>query len=155
MISSNFLKNSFEAFTLLYFGFNNPKLSSITGENDWAFDFYPHIPPENKEENLICYIGNLYIYFNLEFVRVKICVDDIRGLHARIHVATKIYEDSVVLSLDTAVIQKDARYQYGFGYSKKLKNLFNKLIEQKRLYFSTNEVGALFYEYLRQYKISR
>lgn len=140
----------------LFFGFDNPKLSSITGEADWAFDFFPHIPPENERgENLRVYVDNLYIYANLEYFRVKVCVDDIRGLHARMHRATKIYGDSIILTLEDSLISSDYRYQYGFGYSKKLRNLWSKLIDEKRIYFSTNEVGTIFYDYYKQFKINR
>lgn len=136
----------------LFFGFNNPKLSSITGTDDWTFDYYPHIPVETEETPVTVLVPNLYIKYSGELLRVRICTDDIRGIHARIARATKTYDDSIILSLDVEEVQNNKNYIYGLGYKNKLRKLWQKLTEEKRLYFSTNEVGTIFYEYLTKFR---
>lgn len=139
----------------LFFGFLNPKLSSITGEgSEWSFDFYPHIPVETEEHKVVNYLNNLYIDFNGEYLRVKICYDDLRGLHGRVHKATKIYDDSIILSMDIDKTTTDPRYNWGFGVNARLKKIINNILYRKMFFFSTNEVGASFYEYINVFKDS-
>lgn len=140
----------------LFFGFMSSKLSSITGEgSDWNFDFYPHIPVETGEDKLETLVHNLYIDFNGEFLRVKICRDNLHGLHGRVHKATRVYEDSIILSLDLDKTTTDKRYLWGFSTIKPLKKVINDILERKMFFFSSNEVGSEFYEYIEVYKDSK
>lgn len=148
-------KQNREEINRLYFGFSNPKLSSITGESDWAFDYYPHIPVESEDDNLRILLPNLYIDHNVDLLRVKICKDRIRGVHARVHKATKTYDDSIIASIDLEKIKVSPNHYFAFSYSQKLRKVINKLLEDKKFYFGTNEDGALFYDFINQIKKAR
>lgn len=145
-------KKNREVVNRLYFGFDNPKLASITGEDNWSFDYYPHIPPRTYNDKLEELVRNLYLKYSGEFLRIVICTDSIRGLHARVVKATKTYDDSIILTQCIEEVQNSANYIYGFGYSRKIKKLWKKLIDERRVYFSTNEVGAMFTEYFNKYQ---
>lgn len=147
-------KKNRERFNKKFLGWGNSKLNSITGTGSWNFSEYPHIPAEIQEEDLITIVNNIYIDFNTELYRVNICRDNVRGLHLRIHDATRTYDDSKILSLNLDKVASDSRYLYGFGGAK-LRKIFDRCIKEKRLYFGTNEVGTGFYEYLYQYQKDR
>lgn len=127
----------------LFFGFNNPKLSAITGGCTWAYEAVQHIP----KEGYTIINKSLYIRLStLELLQCEIAVHENEMLCMHIHRATKTYADSIILTLD--VSELDNQHLYGTGNAK-IHNLIYKLLAMRRIFFSTNEVGADFKNYLR------
>lgn len=130
----------------LYFGFKNPKLNAITGEGLYAFDSVPHIPP--RDDSFILREGRLYLQTGAELLRLEICYQDGVGKHVQVHRATRTYDDSIILSLEPPVL---AGHLWGFG-TPKLTKAIGTFLAANKVFFSTNEVGTLFNEYLKRYK---
>lgn len=137
---------------LLFYGFNNPKISAITGDNLWNFEKLPHIYPD--EEKTILY-NKLYMEIGGELLKLDI-VSTYAGVVVECHRATRTYDDSVILTLNYIQPDESTRdgvYYYGLGDSKSpMSILLKKLINTKRVYFSSNEVGNLFNEFIQRLK---
>lgn len=135
----------------LFFGFKNPRLSAITGGEVWAFDSVPHIPPKSEQIGRRCILYNVYAEIGLELLKIELVEDDKLGAHLEIHRASKIYDDSIVLTLGEL---KDRRYVYGFGTGR-LNTILAKYINERKVLYSSNEVGSIFKDYIHRYKIER
>ena len=139
---------------ILFYGFNNPKISSITGENLWNFEKLPHI---FEDDTKILLFNKLYMEISTELLKLDIYNSSI-GLIIECHKATRTYEDSYILTLD--YIQPDTQknygtYVYGLGLiDSKMNKVIRQLINSKKVFFSSNEVGNLFYEYIERFKKS-
>lgn len=123
---------------VLYYGFSNPKLSAITGD-DWAIANYQHIP-EGTFEYLY---QKLYVKYSTKYVRMDIVNHETLGVCIFCHWATYTYDDSIIL---TAEDRTDPRYVYKTGTGK-LDRLLRTCFTQNRLYFATNDVGAFIESY--------
>lgn len=123
----------------LFFGFKNPRLTSITG-GDWAIDNYQHITRED------CRVVNKghYIEFSGYLVQIEICFNDRLGLFVKAHRASKTYPESVIYSVDGV---KDKRYRHRFGFSKTDKLIFT-LFNRNKFYYANNEVGNMVNSYI-------
>jgi len=126
---------------LLYFGFNNPKLASITGE-DWAMGNYPHIPTEKRK----IVSRNHYIKFSTDLLRLTIVKFEKLGYGVLVTNATTSYDDSVIYTIDDIT---DPRFRHSYGYTK-LDKIIWDLYKKKKFYYSTNEVGAIVESYIKQ-----
>ena len=127
----------------LFFGFNNPRLASITG-GDWAIDNYPHIVREDcKTLNTMHYIS-----FNNYLVNLELCQNKRLGTFIKAHKATRIYEDSIIYSIDGI---PDKRYRHKFGYNAVDVMIF-LLLKHNKWFYSTNEVGNVVASYVSQAK---
>lgn len=121
----------------LFFGFQNPKLVSITGAGVWAVANYPHTPEEytilNKQH---------YLEYNDKLVRLEVCRRDF-DIFINCHYATKTYDDSVIYSLE---FPNDKNHRYKLGFTKADVFLWDRL--KKNLFtYSDNSVGALVESY--------
>lgn len=127
----------------LFFGFNNPRLASITG-GDWAIDNYPHIVRED------CKTLNTshYIAFNNYLVNIELCQNKRLGTFCKAHKATKTYDDSIIYSIDGI---PDKRFRHKFGYNAVDGMLF-LLLKRNKWFYSTNEVGNVVSSYVAQAK---
>ena len=122
-------------FNKLYYGFDNPKLVSITGTDTWAMDNYPHTPREFKILQ-----KNHYILFNDKLINLEIC-ESIEGtIFINCHLATKTYDDSVIYTLEFFTDQR--RYRYQFGITSVDKFIWNKY-KQNLFTYSDNSIGSL------------
>lgn len=135
----------------LFFGFKNPQLNAITGGDVWAFDSVPHIPPREEQDGRALLIYNLYLINGLELLKIELVTDDRLGAHLEIHRATKTYDDSIILTLGEL---HDKRHLYGFG-SGRLYKILVKYINERKVLYSSNEVGSIFKDYLQRFKIDR
>lgn len=130
----------------LFYGFKNPRINAITGESLYAFESVPHIPP--KDETFYKIENRIYVETGIDLLQMEYCYNDALGYHFQIHRATRTYDDSIVLSLD---VVQDHRYLWGFG-TPKLQRAIGKAIAERRVYFSSNEVGTTFNDYVRRYQ---
>lgn len=129
-----------------FFGFKNPKLASITGSSTWALENVPHIPQcEHEVINNRLYIElNTYEYLQCEFV----CRHDNMSNALFVHYANKPKSDSIILTLSN---DRKERYLYGTG-NKKIHNLLYNMLAKRNIFYSSNEVGNDFKNYLRSCK---
>ena len=125
----------------MYFGFKNPLISNITGE-DWAIENYPHIPEIDRSEKT--YISkNHYIFFNEKYVRLDLVYTNTIGYYIECHWATKIYDDSIIYTIGDIL---DIRYRFKLGYSDIDKKFF-VLKNRNKWYYATNDIGAFIEKY--------
>lgn len=132
----------------LFFGFKNPMLGSITGDN-WAVKCYPHIPelPDNdgEEKDYIETISRqLYIYYNNKYVRLDVIQHYELGICIYIHWATRTYQDSIIY---TTAIRHDKRYVYKLG-DDNLTKFIKKCFAENRVYYASNDVGSFVDSYM-------
>lgn len=126
----------------LYYGFSNKKISSVTGADTWAVSQYPHTPKDFRILN-----NHHYIDFNHKLICLEICYDKTVDRHfINCHLATKIYDDSIIYTLD---FPKDKRYKYKFGHNNIDKFIF-KMYDRNLFTYSDNSVGALVEKYILQ-----
>lgn len=141
--------NSHSLLNQLFYGFKNPKLASITGSDVWAFECVPHIL--HNATNSVKHINNLYLENGLELLKIELWTNNEQGTHLEIHRATKTYDDSIILTMGEL---KTTNYYWGLGDGI-FYNIITKLIDNRRVYFSSNEVGSIFKDYLERYFIER
>ena len=130
--------------TKLYFGFENEKLSAITGDETWAVANFPHTPDKFKILN-----KKHYLEFNNKLVNMEVCLDTENGVNfINCHYATKTYDDSVIYSME---FNLDKRYRNGFGFTRGDNYIWEKF-KRDRFTYADNSVGALIERY---YEIAR
>ncbi len=128
---------------LLYYGFPNPKLSAITGD-DWAAAQFQHIPNGNYET-----VSNrLYIKYSNKYARLEIVSHETLGLCIYAHWATRVYDDSVIL---TAYDRTEPNYIFRLGNGK-LEMFIRKMFNVNRVYYCTNDVGMFITSYIKYIK---
>ena len=125
----------------LYFGFNNPKLASITGD-DWSMACYQHIPNENYE----VLSRNHYLKFSTDLLRLSIVKFEKIGYGVIVSKSTTLYDDSIIYTCGEII---DYRYRYGYGYTKLDKVIWG-LFKKHKFFYSTNEQGSIIDSYIKQ-----
>ena len=118
----------------LYYGFSNPKLSSITGADTWATFNYPHTPRDFKIIQ-----KNHYVEFNDKLINLEICEAIDGAIFINCHFATKTYDDSIIYTLD---FHTEQNYRYMLGISQIDKYIWDKY-KQNLFTYSDNSVGSL------------
>ena len=65
---------------LEFFGFDNPKLNSIIGGEEWETYNYPHLPRKEREEKRKC-ILNKGVYFKVydDYLAIEFWESDVIG----------------------------------------------------------------------------
>lgn len=128
---------------LLYYGFPNPKLSAITGD-EWAAAQFQHIPNGNYET-----VSNrLYIKYSNKYARLEIVSHETLGLCIYAHWATRVYDDSIIL---TAYDRTEPNYIFRLGNGK-LEMFIRKMFNVNRVYYCTNDVGMFITSYIKYIK---
>lgn len=126
-------------FNTLFYGFDNPKLASITGSDTWALYNYPHTPTDFKILDKTHYIS-----YNDKLINLEIC-ESIEGtIFINCHPATKTYDDSVIYSLEFSF---DKMHRYKLGKTIVDKFIWNKYKENQFTY-SDNTIGNLVEKYV-------
>ncbi len=128
------VKESREQHNLMYFGFKNPMLSSITGNTEWAFADYP-----KQYSDLSPIERRIYLRYNGLLVRCDIVTDNNNRLLVFCHKATKFYEDSYIL-VNVQPMLKNEFYYYGDNVCRFLVDMYSK----NRVIFSNNKIGHIF-----------
>lgn len=131
----------------LFYGFKNPKLGAITGETLFAFDSVPHTPPH--DDSWYAIENRIFIETGLDLIKCVYCYSDDLGYHFEIHRATRTYDDSVILTLEAPT---DARQLWGFGTPRMCK-VWGRMLADRKIFFSSNEVGTIFNDYLQRYRV--
>lgn len=119
---------------LLYFGFKNPLLGSITGETDWAFAEYP-----KQYSDIIVIERRIYFRYNGMLIRCDVVKDVNDKLLVLCHKATSVYEDSYIL-VNGQAIEKNEHYYYRDNVAKFLVDMYIK----NSVIFTNNKIGHIF-----------
>lgn len=126
----------------LFFGFKNPRISSITGD-DWSIDNYQHIPEFEKEIPKLVSL-NHYLSFNGKLVNIELWSSNALGLYVCVHFATKTHDDSIVYTLGDI---HTANERFKFGHTA-MDKLIWSMYQRNKFYYATNDVGALIDKYV-------
>lgn len=123
----------------LYYGFSNPKLASITGDETWAINNYPHTP-----DNFTILTRHHYIEYNDKLINMEVCSNEDDILFVNCHYATQTYDDSIIYSLD---FHMERNYRYKKGYTTPDKFIWD-CFDKNRFTYADNTVGALVDKYV-------
>lgn len=127
-----------EKLNTMYYGFNNPRLASITGSTTWNIDNYPHTPKDFKILD-----RTHYLLYNDKIISLEICQSE-DLIFINCHLATKLYDDSITYTLSDPT---NRRERYKTGYTRTDKYIFDKY--SKNLFrYSDNTVGSLVEKYM-------
>ena len=130
----------------MFFGFKNPRMASITGSEElWAFDCYPHIVVDENDKYIT---RQLRLKIEDLMLQADIVETLERGIIANVHPCTTSYSDSIILT-NGEIWAKNEFYGVGKGV---LCELFWRLYRANKVYFDSNETGALLAEYVRNIK---
>lgn len=125
---------------LLYYGFPNPKLAAITGD-EWAESQFQHIPT-GKYETLS---NRLYVKYSNKLARFEIVSHETLGLCIYCHWAKRTYNDSIILTADD---RTDPRYHYKLGFGR-LDRFLHMMLQTNRIYYAMNDVGMFIESYIK------
>lgn len=129
-----------------FWGFKNDKLISITGKGTWATESYPHIPIYREDEDVKPRIiqNIVFISMNSKYVKMQLVKDEKRGLCVFVQPATKVYDDSLILTFEEI---KSKREVFALGLDTFVKAYW-KLYEQNKFYYARNSEGAFVKAYI-------
>jgi len=130
----------------LYYGFSNPKLASITGDETWAMFNYPHTP---DKFNILT--RHHYIEYNDKLINLEVCGSEDDTIFINCHFATNLYDDSIVYTLDFST---DKNYRYQLGYTMMDKFIWDRY--KKNLFtYADNTVGSLVEKFVQACKVEK
>ena len=124
-----------------FFGFNNPRLNSITG-GEWATSSYPHITFDNVN---VLY-RNIFIKTKNKYVQIDIAKTEI-GLVALLHMSNEPKNENAYIYTNDYIYDNREVYKFGNG-SKLDKLIWNDLFKNNKFYYANNQVGALVENYI-------
>ena len=125
----------------IFFGFKNPRLGSITGD-DWVIIPYQHIDPTDEPEVLL---RNFYIEIEDYLIQLELVRSEKYQVHVLAHFATKTYPDSHIYSYKEML---DYRYRFRFGHDKADRIIWT-IYDRKKFFYSSNSVGSLVEKYVK------
>lgn len=118
----------------LYFGFDNPKLASITG-GAWAVESYPHIA---RDEDRRIISKDFYITFSGKILQLELCNSPALGWHVIVHRAYRISDKGIRIYTIEEIKEKREAYKFGdLPIDKRLWKLYNA----NRWYYTNNDEG--------------
>lgn len=118
----------------LYFGFDNPKLASITG-GSWAVDSYPHFF-RDEERELVS--KDFYIIYAGKILQLDYCISPKLGEHVFVHDAIKVNEKARRIYTVGDITDKKEAYKFGsLPIDKRLWTLYNN----NKWYYLNNDIG--------------
>jgi hypothetical protein len=128
----------------VYFAFDNPQLKMITG-GDWEIAIYPHLTSKILPKE---HVADFFIDFNDELLHGEvICKDD--GAFCFIHQKTTPIKDTDHDIVYTSVPSEKWNYRMCLTkHSDKLSLFILKCLRENRIFYSTNEVGEIFRNYI-------
>ncbi len=128
----------------VYFSFDNPELKMITG-GDWEIAIYPHLEVKYRPKDVV---ENFFIDFEDELLHGEIISLD-TGPFIFLHRKTTPIkrEDSDIVYTS----KPDVRWNYRMCLTKqsdKLSLFILKCLRDNRIFYSTNEIGEVFRNYV-------
>lgn len=125
----------------LFFGWKNPLISSITGE-DWSINNYQHIPQYNSKTILKRY----YLEFNNTLLALDVRSCKELGIYVAVHRATRSYDDSIIFTIGE-IDKSNKRFRFGFSHSDQ--RLW-EMYKRNKFYYASNDLGSLLDNYVKQ-----
>lgn len=124
----------------LFFGFKNPRLNAITGE-DWLIVPYQHIDRYDEREVID---STHYLEYESNLLQLEVVHSERYGLHVIVHKSTNREKSGTIYSCDTML---DIRYKYRFGWSN-LDKMIWTLYSRKKFFYATNSDAAIVSKYV-------
>lgn len=125
----------------LFFGWKNPLISSITGD-DWAINNYQHIPQYNSKTILKRY----YLEFNNTLLALDVRSCKELGIYVAVHRATRSYDDSIIFTIGE-IDKSNKRFRFGFSHSDQ--RLW-EMYKRNKFYYASNDLGSILDNYVKQ-----
>ena len=127
----------------VYFSFDNPELKMITG-GDWEIAIYPHLQVKYRPKDVIY---NFFIEFEEDLLHGEIISLE-TGPFIFLHRKTTPvkYDSDIVYTT-----RPDERWNYRMcltKHSDKLSLFILRCIRENRIFYSTNEIGEVFRNYV-------
>jgi len=130
----------------LFFGFDNPRLASITGgEQTWSFDPVPHIVNADTDDIID---RTIRLDCGDTMLQLDLTETEDRGLIVNVHECTTVHEDSIILTNGEI---RDRQHIWGLGKGEYCKLLW-KLYSDNKWYYDTNETGSMVADYVKTYR---
>ena len=127
----------------VYFSFDNPELKMITG-GDWEIAIYPHLSIKYRPKDVV---ANFFIEFEEDLLHGEIVILD-SGPFIFLHrKTTPIKKDDDIVY----TTKPDERWNYKMCMTKqsdKLSLFIMKCIRENKIFYSTNEIGEVFRNYV-------
>lgn len=127
----------------VYFAFDNPHLQMIT-KGSWEIGIYPHL---NIKIRPIDVIANFFVIFDTAMLHGEVVVRDDNYL-IFIHEKTTPLKNPKEDIVYTDFPQEQWNYRLGFGYRDKLTLFILRCMAENRIFYSTNEAGEVFRNYI-------
>lgn len=96
-----------------FFGFKNPRLYAITGAGEWNVPVCKHYDTEDETAELIDRTHYIQMGYNLACI--ELWESEKYGLFCRVHKATRVYDDSIIYTMDMI---EDSRFRKSRGWSR-------------------------------------
>ena len=128
----------------VYFSFDNPELKMITG-GAWEIAIYPHLNVKYRPKDVVY---NFFVQFEEEVLHGEIVSLD-SGPFIFLHRKTTPIKDETEDIVYTT--KPDERWNYRMcltKHSDKLSLFILKCIRENRVFYSTNEIGEVFRNYI-------
>ena len=128
----------------VYFAFDNPELQMITG-GAWEIGIYPHLDCKILPKDVVT---NFFVDFNRELLHGEVIAKD-SGPFIFLHRKTtpiKDEENDIVYTCEPS-----SKWNYRMcltKHSDKLSIFIIKCLRENRIFYSTNEVGEVFRNYV-------
>lgn len=139
----------------VYFAFDNPQLQMIT-QGSWEIAIYPHLPVHYKPKDIA---AEFFINFDREILHCEIIYTGEGMPFLFVHYKTTPIQDEtndIVYGQEPSYLPT---HRIGFGnYSDSLSIFIRRAIAESRVFFSTNEVGEIFRNYViwsRNYNLEK
>lgn len=129
----------------VYFAFDNPQLQMITN-GAWEIAIYPHLPIQYKPKEVV---ANFFIDFDGDLLHGQVVSPSEGGPFIFLHNKTtpiKNEENDIVYGQTPSHLRN-----HRIGFSRLTDNLSRfilKCIRENRVFYSTNEVGEIFRNYV-------
>ncbi len=133
-----------------FWGFPNPRLASITGKGKWATESFQHIPLYRDSEAVQPRTLQNILFLTMagKYVKLKLVDDAERGVCVFVTPASKVYDDSIILTADDIHSKREV---FGIGKGTFIEAYW-RLYDKNKFYYATNAEGALVRAYLGYYK---
>lgn len=128
----------------VYFSFDNPELKMITG-GDWEIAIYPHLNIKYRPKDVVT---SFFIQFEEDLLHCEVISRD-TGPFIFIHRKTTPIKDEEHDIVYTT--RPDERWNYRMCLTKqsdKLSLFVLKCLRENRIFYSTNEIGEVFRNYV-------
>ena len=128
----------------VYFSFDNPELKMITG-GAWEIAIYPHLNVKYRPKDVVY---NFFVQFEEEVLHGEIVSLD-SGPFIFLHRKTTPIKDETEDIVYTT--KPDERWNYRMcltKHSDKLSLFILKCVRENRVFYSTNEIGEVFRNYI-------